>query len=548
MEDKPKSGGLKSALEVLRPWRGRLLALNLLGLPQAGLGVFLAWAVGYGVDRFLAEAGGLQAFIPLLLIGLFLLRSGFGVFVQYLSLNLGSRIHLALERRTFAKLLKIPLLEAVGTGEAATSLFYDCDLYSHGLIALYGTLLISLLQAVGLWVYLLVLDWRLAAVVAVAVPVFLLPLQFLLRRIRRASGEFYAENQHYWSRSVDATRAPRLVRGAGAQDSEFRDFADAGERRRRGMLRQAKLHFFAGPLGEIFAACAIGAAFWLGVDLLDRFAGPVGAQGLSLGGLGSAAVATVWLLGALKGIFGAAGGVQDTMVMQERLSKLWGTADEVLDGPEPPEWRVLEAGGLTFSYPDGAEVFENLNFGLRRGELVHLAGPSGAGKTTLARVLCRLYEPTGGALKLDGRPLADYGLGPWRLKTALVDQEPEFLPGTLEEAVAYPDEVGDAGIGGLLREVGLGDFDRELTSGAPELSGGERRRLALARALFHKPELLILDETTSYVDADLERRLIEVVRRRLPDAAVVVISHRERVGALADRRLRLDAGGMAEMN
>ncbi|HUT97944.1 MAG TPA: ABC transporter ATP-binding protein [bacterium] len=540
MSRKRDSGGLKLALEVLRPWRLRLAGLNLLGLPQVGLGVFLAWAVGYGVDRFLAQAGGLQALIPIFLIGLFLVRSGYGVFVQYLSLGLGSRIHLALERRTFAKLLKIPLLDAVGAGEAANSLFYDCDLYAHGVVELYGTLIISLLQAAGLWVYLLVLDWRLAAVVAAAVPIFLLPLQFLLRRMRRASSDFYAENQEYWSRSVDATRAPRLVRGTGAQGSEFRAFADSGERRRRGMLRQAKFHFLAGPLGEIFAACAIGAAFWLGVDLL-------GAQGLSLGGLGSAAVATVWLLGAIKGIIDAAGGAQGTLAMQDRLVKLWRTADEILDGPEPPEWRVLEARGLAFSYPDGADVFQGVDIGLRRGEFIHLAGPSGAGKTTLARVLCRLYEPTGGRLLLDGKPLSDYGLGPWRLKTALVDQEPEFLPGTLEEAVAYPDEVGDAEIGGLLREVGLGDFDRELTSGAPELSGGERRRLALARALYHRPELLILDETTSYVDAELERKLIEVVRRRLPGAAVLVISHRERVGALADRRLRLDAGGMAEL-
>ncbi|MCX7022829.1 MAG: ABC transporter ATP-binding protein [bacterium] len=540
MNDKRDSDGLKLALEVLRPWRLSLVGLNLLGLPQAGLGVFLAWAVGYGVDRFLGETGGLQALIPLLLIGLFLLRSGFGIFVQYLSLGLGSRIHLALERRTFAKLLKIPLLDSVGTGEAANSLFYDCDNYARGVVELYGTLILSLLQAAGLWIYLLVLDWRLAVVVAAAVPIFLLPLQFLLRRMRRASGDFYAENQQYWSRAVDATRAPRLVRGAGAQDSEFRAFADSGERRRRGMFRQAKYHFLAGPLGEIFAACAIGAAFWLGVDLL-------GAQGLSLGGLGSAAVATVWLLGALKGIFDAAGGAQDTLVLQGRLAKIWRTADEVLDGPEPPEWRVLEAKDLAFSYPDGTEVFRGVNLAFKRGELVHLAGPSGVGKTTLARVLCRLYEPTGGRLFLDGKPLSDYGLGPWRLKTALVDQEPEFLPGMLADAVAYPDEVGDAEIGGLLREVGLGDFDRELTSGAPELSVGERRRLALARALFHRPDLLILDETTSYVDAELERKLIEVVRRRLPGAAVLVISHRERVGALADRRLRLEQGGITEL-
>jgi ABC-type multidrug transport system fused ATPase/permease subunit len=541
MEDRRESGGLRLALEVLRPWRARLVGLNLLGLPQAGLGVFLAWAVGYGVDRFLGGTGGLRALIPLLLIGLFLLRSGFGVLVQYLSLALSSRIHLALERRTFAKLLKIPLLDAVGAGEAANSLFHDCSLYAHGVVELYGGLVISLLQAAGLWVYILVLDWRLAAVVAVAVPVFLLPLRFVLRRLRRVSGEFFAENQRYWSRAVDAVRAPRLLRGVGAQGVEYERFTSTGESRRRGMLRQAGYHFLAGPLGEVFAACAIGAAFWLGVDLL-------GAGGLSLGGLGSAAVATVWLLGALKGVFGAAGGVQDTLVMQGRLLKLWRAGDEVLGGPEPPEWRVLKAGDLTFSYPDGTEVFRGLNIELRRGEVVHLAGPSGAGKTTLARVLCRLYEPTGGRLSLDGKSLSDYGLGPWRLKTALVDQEPEFLPGTLEEAVAYPDAAGDGEIERLLREVGLGDFDRELTSGAPELSGGERRRLALARALYHRPELLILDETTSYVDAELERKLIELVRRRLPEAAVMVISHRERVGALADRRLRLDAGGMAELD
>jgi ABC-type multidrug transport system fused ATPase/permease subunit len=546
MTEKPYSGGLRLALEVLRPWRLRLAGLNLLGLPQAGLNVLLAWAVGYGVDRFLAGAGALQVLIPLLLIGLFLFRSGFGVLLRYLSLKLGSRIHLALERRTFRKLLKIPLLNAMGAGEAATSLFHDCSMYAHGVVDLYGALVLSLIQAAALWAYLTVLDWRLAVVVLVAVPLFLLPLRFLVRKLRRVSADLYAENQRYWSRAVDATRAPRLVRGAGAQESEFDAFTGVGERRRRGMLKQAGYHLLAGPLGEVFSACAIGAAFWLGVDLL-------GVEGLSLGGLGSAAVATVWLLGALKGIFGAAGSVQSTLVLQDRLVRLWRIADEDLDGPEPPEWRVLEAGNLAFSYPDGAEVFRGVNLALKRGELVHLAGPSGAGKTTLARVLCRLYEPTAGSLGLDGKPVKGYGLGPWRLRTALVDQEPEFLPGTLEEAVAYPGGPDDNEGKGLkplvqlLHEVGLGGLDRELTSGAPELSGGERRRLALARALYHRPELLVLDETTSYVDAELERELIELVRRKLPDAAVLVISHRERVGALADRRLRLDAGGMAEL-
>ncbi len=532
--------GLRLAFDVLRPWRLRLLGLNLLGLPQAGLNILLAWTIGFGVDRFLEQAEVLRSLIPILLIGLFLFRSGVEVFIRYISLRLGSRIHLTLERKTFDKLLRIPLLDAVDAGEATTSLFHDCAHYAHGIIDLYGTLTVELLRAAALWSYLLVLEWRLGILVAVAIPVFLLPLRFLMRKMRRASTELYKENLRYWRRAVDAVSAPRLVRGAGAQRFEFDSFADVGERKRKGMLRQAVYRSFIGPLGEVFAACAIGAAFWLGVDL-------IGVEGLSLGGLGSAAVTTVWLLGALKGIFGAAGSAQSTLVLQDRLLKIWRIGDEVLDGPEPPEWRVLWVDGLDFSYPNGTAVLRGVNLGLKRGEIVHLSGPSGAGKTTLARLLCRLYEPIGGRLLLGDSPLKGYGLGPWRLKTALVDQEPEFLPGTLEEAVAYPDEPGDAGIHEILREVGLGDLERTISSGAPELSGGERRRLALARALYHRPELLILDETTSFVTTERERALIELVRRRLPDTAVLVISHRERVGDLADRRLRLEPNGMVEI-
>jgi subfamily B ATP-binding cassette protein MsbA len=504
------------------------------------LNIFLVWTIGYGVDRFLEQAEVLWTLIPILLIGLFLFRSGIGVFIRYISMRLGSRIHLTLERNTFDKLLRIPLLDAVDTGEATTSLFHDCANYAHGIIDLYGTLTVEILRAVALWGYLLVLEWRLGILVIVVIPVFLLPLRFLMRKMRRASVELYEENMRYWRRAVDAMSAPRLVRSAGAQRFEFDNFADVGERRRRGMLRQAIYRSFIGPLGEVFAACAIGAAFWLGVDL-------IGVEGMSLGGLGSAAVATVWLLGALKGIFGAAGSAQSTLVLQDRLVKIWRIADEVLDGPAPPEWRVLWVDGLDFSYPDGTSVLHGVSLGLKRGEIVHLTGPSGAGKTTLARMLCRLYEPTGGRLLLDDSPLLGCGLGPWRLRTALVDQEPEFLPGTLEEAVAYPDETGDYGIRELLGEVGLGNLERTISAGAPELSGGERRRLALARALYHNPDLLILDETTSFVTAERERALIELVRRRLPNTAVLIISHRERVGDLADRRLRLDEGGIVEL-
>lgn len=538
---------LRRALAVMRPWRGRLLLLGLLGLPLAGVGLGLVWGVGHTLDAFQNGSGDGLLGAVLILAGAFILRAALGSLGNLLTTVLNSRIELELTQKSFGHLLGLPLLTARSGAYAASSLFFDCRNFINTAGGVYRGFILEGLKATALWGYLIHLDWKVGLIIGLAAPAAALPFLWLTRRLGRQAARFYDSTADYWSRAVEAAGAPRLVRAYGGRELELRRFSRTGAERRRRLLRQTALQTALGPLGELLTALALGAAVWAGLDAAAL-------TSLSLGQLGSAAVALGWLLVTLKSLYASLGPLESLIVVHRRLDNLWSEPVEALDGPAPPrDWTRLKLTGLAFAYPDGERVFDGLNLEFAAGRGYHLYGPSGVGKTTLARLLCRLYDPDAGTIAVDGRDAAGFGRGAWRAQALLVDQEPEFLPGGALEAVFYPGD-GDAAQRGearrLLELVGLSPLigARGLSLGGSELSGGQRRRLALARALFRRPRLLILDETTSFVDAAAERELLTRVRAELPEALLIVISHRERVGALVDRGVQLRRGAAPLIN
>ncbi len=215
----------------------------------------------------------------------------------------------------------------------------------------------------------------------------------------------------------------------------------------------------------------------------------------------------------------------------------------------------LELRQVDFTYARGDRILDRLSFHIAPGETIGIAGPTGAGKSTLIKLLLRLYDPTGGAVKLDGHDLRDLALEDLRRSIALVSQDVYLFHGTLRENIAYR-EVGVPfeRIVEAARYAELHDFIAGLPEGYDtlvgergiKLSGGQRQRLSIARAILKDAPILILDEATSSVDTETERAIQENLRRWTSGRTALIIAHRLSTIRHADRILVLRDGRLAE--
>jgi ATP-binding cassette subfamily C protein len=214
----------------------------------------------------------------------------------------------------------------------------------------------------------------------------------------------------------------------------------------------------------------------------------------------------------------------------------------------------LQLRAVTFGYnPSAPPLFENLELALEPGRSVALVGPSGSGKSTVARLVCGLYVPWSGEVLLDGRPRSEYSRDTLAESLSFVDQEPRLFSGSVRENLTLWDEtVPEKALVSACRDVGMleavralpGGLDAQLNEGGGNLSGGEQQRLEIARALISNPSLLVLDEATSSLDAESERKIVASIARR--GCSCVVIAHRLSTIRHCDEILVLDHGRVVE--
>ncbi len=217
--------------------------------------------------------------------------------------------------------------------------------------------------------------------------------------------------------------------------------------------------------------------------------------------------------------------------------------------------REIVFDNVSLSYQERGAVLHDISFSIARGETVALIGPSGAGKTSLADILLRLFEPTEGRLTLDGMPAQEIDLVQWRSCIGYVSQDVFMFNGTIKENISfYRSELSMDEITAAARQANIYDFIMSLPEGFDThvgdrgvmLSGGQRQRVALARALAGKPNLLVLDEATSALDAESERLIQGAIRGLHGSVTVFIIAHRLTTVENADTILVLENGRIAE--
>jgi ATP-binding cassette subfamily C protein CydC len=223
-----------------------------------------------------------------------------------------------------------------------------------------------------------------------------------------------------------------------------------------------------------------------------------------------------------------------------------------------PSASAVELTGVTFSYP-GADVaaLQQIDLAIGAGERVALVGPSGSGKSTLLSMILRFYDPDSGAVKLGGVDLRKLSIAELHARIGLLSQASPILAGTLRANLAIADpDASDARMREVLTACGLGRFVDGLPLGletwlgetGARVSGGQARRIALARVMLKDAPILLLDEPTEGLDADTERALIETLRPLVEGRTVLIISHRPAAATLAHRVVRMEAGRFQASN
>jgi len=527
------AGPLSTGSTTLEAWTSRMLAPVLDG-------------------RTVAEA---SAWIMGILVGALALKNVFVYLRAQTNVRMQESVVRDLRRQLFDHLLVVDLrfFQETRVGQLLAALIADADQAKGAVAGSLDSLVQNTIMILTTMVILMTISWRLTLLTLLTAPVLLLGIRALVRRIRRQVQLRAEERGHMTGIAAERLAAMKLIRSSGTEASETAGWGDIVTRYRKRVIRTQRFASLTSPVTEVFAGLVL---------VLVIFAATLPAvTGRPLGPEATIAflLAALKMMSPLKQLTQFPTQWATAAAGAERIFRLLDEPAVELDRPgqQPATFtRDLVFDRVSFRYAEtGDLVLDDVSFAVRRGQIVALVGPSGAGKTTLVELVPRFWQPTSGEIRMDGVPLDRLNRHSLRRLMGVVGQDTVLLNDTVAANIAYgmPDATREqvavaaaaANAAEFIARLPQG-YDTILGERGARLSGGQRQRIAIARALLRDSPILILDEATSALDTESERLVQQAIDRLMQDRTVLVIAHRLATVRHADLILVLDGGRIVE--
>lgn len=543
---------MKRLLRYLGLYRTVLAGSAMLLLVVSGLEVLRPYLIKVAIDNYIipGHLDGLWG-IALFYLGILALESGFRYWQVFLMNWTGERVVANLRFEIFHHLQRLPLryFDRNATGRIFTRVTSDVenlkDLFTSGLVSVAG----DLLTAGAIVAVMLYLDLKLSLIAFAVLPLLIAAVVLFQEKARGAYRLIRQKVSRMNTFLQESLNGMGVIHAFGREETMATRFAGLNAEHREATLQSLLYYAIFYPAVEVIGAIGLGLIIWYG-------GGQVVQEALTLGTLVAFLEYLQRLFVPVRDLSDKYYVMQSAMASSERIFELLDEAPE----PDGTGDRISALQGridfhnVWFAYQPGENILKGLSFTIQPGERVALVGATGAGKSTVVNLLTRLYEIDRGTILVDGRDIRGLDLTALRRRIGLIPQDP-FL---FSESLALNLRLGDGGspenakralelVGALpiIERLPAG-LESRLTERGASLSMGERQLIGLARAFAYAPDILILDEATSNVDVATEADFSGRLRQLTAGKTVLIIAHRLKSAAEADRILVLHHGALVE--